>query len=139
MTVPLVTAELVLDSAAAGHLAVALRALAARNRRDGRALPGVLIVLQGAAETVVETGAPLQLSISSDHEPSPTIDGRGLFQDGDREYLTRNDASRIAGVSTPTVDRWVRAGTLASTKVGGVRRIRRADLDRLLASNAHAA
>ena len=39
-----------LDGDSAGHLAVALHALATRNRKQGRVFPAALIALQAAAE-----------------------------------------------------------------------------------------
>ena len=64
-----------LERDAAGMLAVALHALGARNRRDGRVFPATLILLQAVAENVIEGDEPMKLTISSGVEHSEGITG----------------------------------------------------------------
>ncbi len=50
------------------------------------------------------------------------------------ELLTIGDAARVLGVSVDTMRRWEREGKVAPTRtVGGQRRYRRAELDKLVA------
>lgn len=52
----------------------------------------------------------------------------------DQEYLTVRDASRFLGVSSETVYRLIRSGTLAGFRLGGGRTllVRRGDVSGLL-------
>lgn len=47
------------------------------------------------------------------------------------QLLRIRDVARYLNVSESTVWRWVRSGKLPSVRLGGVRRIRRADLEKL--------
>ena len=117
MRAPAMIVSFTLERDAAGQLAVALHALGARNRRDGRVFPATLILLQAVAENVIEGDEPMKLTISSgvEHsegitgtqEPSPSGNRRDVSDDDSHDFLTRNDAARIAGVSIATVDRWI--------------------------------
>jgi excisionase family DNA binding protein len=49
------------------------------------------------------------------------------------EYLTTRAAAHFAGVAMGTIRRWVREGRLPEHRAGRVVRVRRADLERLLA------
>lgn len=51
------------------------------------------------------------------------------------DYLTTSAAAEIASVSPATVRRWIASGLLAVSGVGRAVRIRRADLDALLATS----
>lgn len=51
------------------------------------------------------------------------------------EYLSPTTAAEIADVAPATVRRWVREGRLPGYGVGGRHRVRRSDLDRLLAGS----
>ncbi len=66
---------------------------------------------------------------SERHEQTSADNGKGggYGPSMDREYLTRTDVATMTGVHTRTVDRWVADG-LHSSKIGGARRISRADL-----------
>ena len=139
-----------LDGDSAGHLAVALHALATRNRKQGRVFPAALVALQAAAESVVQTGEPMRLTITnvdSSEAPGRTeqhgaaksetvANHRHDDPHGTRPYLTRTDVARLAGVHVSTVDRWLTNDQLQSHKVGGIRRIRRSDLDQFLGCRA---
>ena len=49
-------------------------------------------------------------------------------------YLGIAAAARYAAASRWTINRWVKQGLLRATRIGGVTRIRRTDLDTLLSS-----
>ncbi len=49
------------------------------------------------------------------------------------EYLTIAEAAAVAHVSKRTVERWVAGGVVRVVRVGRVVRIRRRDLERVLA------
>jgi excisionase family DNA binding protein len=49
-----------------------------------------------------------------------------------REHLRAGEIARLSGVSLRTVRRWIAAGTLPSTKVGGVRLVARQAVQQLL-------
>ena len=48
------------------------------------------------------------------------------------EYLSAKEVASLVGVSLRTVRRWIAEGTLPAARVGGVVRIRRRDLERVL-------
>ena len=130
-----------LDRDAAGHLAVALHALAARTRKQERVFPAALLALQSAAEHVLQADDPLRLVVSDTQEASEAITGtHEQSPEGGNEAnrenvsyaLTRTDVARLAGVSTATVDRWIANGKLPSIRHGRIRRVRREDLDQFL-------
>ena len=50
-----------------------------------------------------------------------------------RPFLTSIEVAAILGVSRRTVGRWGRSGHLHPVVVGGVKRYRRTEIDRLLA------
>lgn len=50
----------------------------------------------------------------------------------DREYLTVNEVASELGVTSRTVRNWIRAQRLAAKRVGGVVRILRVDLQRII-------
>lgn len=50
----------------------------------------------------------------------------------DREYLTVNEVASELGVTSRTVRNWIRAKRLAAKRVGGVVRILRVDLQRII-------
>lgn len=54
------------------------------------------------------------------------------------DYLTVNAAAEFASVATGTVRRWVREGLIAEHRAGRSLRVKRADLERLLAAPASA-
>jgi excisionase family DNA binding protein len=127
-----------LDGDSAGHLAVALIALAARKRKQGGAFPATLVALQAAAENVIQTGQPMRLTITSPQEHSISGDRSESVQDDlhEREFLTRSDVASIASVGIATVDRWIANDQLPSHKIGRTRRIRRSDFDRFFSRAA---
>lgn len=49
-------------------------------------------------------------------------------------YLPVADAARLASVATGTIRRWIREGRLAGYRAGRLLRVRRGELDELLAS-----
>ena len=49
-----------------------------------------------------------------------------------REVMTRIDFATAAKVSTRTIDRWLRNGTIRGSRIGGAVRIRATELDRVL-------
>jgi excisionase family DNA binding protein len=49
------------------------------------------------------------------------------------EYLRAADITRLTGMSTRTVRRWIADEIIPSTKLGGARLVAKADLGRLLA------
>ncbi len=53
-------------------------------------------------------------------------------------YLSAKEVATLLGVSLRTVRRWIAEGTLPAARLGGVVRIRRADLDRRLDPTAPA-
>jgi len=50
------------------------------------------------------------------------------------EYLSTTDAATVASVNEGTIRRWVRAGKLRGYRAGRVLRVRRDELDRMLAT-----
>ncbi len=50
----------------------------------------------------------------------------------DGPWLRPVDAARLASVSRRTLDRWLSTGLVRASRVGGVVRVERASLDRLL-------
>lgn len=48
------------------------------------------------------------------------------------EYLRATDIAQLTGASIRTVRRWIADETIPSTKLGGIRLVAKADLDRLL-------
>jgi excisionase family DNA binding protein len=56
----------------------------------------------------------------------------------DDEYLTVNEIAEHLKINPQTVRNWIGAGTLPAVRVGRRVRIRRADVDRLLAQGATA-
>ena len=60
-----------------------------------------------------------------------------LRSDADR-YLPTADAASLAGVAKGTIRRWVRENRIPGHRAGRVLRVRTSDLQRLLASGAHA-
>jgi excisionase family DNA binding protein len=48
------------------------------------------------------------------------------------EYLRARDVAEITGISIRTIRRWIAAGILPSTKVGGARLVPKTALERLL-------
>ena len=114
-----------IDRDTAGHLAVALRRHRADLAERGWAEPPGLSDLQGAALRVVEA-----------QERSGGLSRLGALDDDldARDFLTRKDICRLAGVSLSTVKRWLQSGDLPSTQHGRIRRVVRADLDRFLSA-----
>lgn len=49
----------------------------------------------------------------------------------DGEYLSLKEVGALLGLSDATIRRRLKDGTLPAAKIGGVWRVRRADLDRL--------
>ncbi|MBI2371205.1 MAG: helix-turn-helix domain-containing protein [Deltaproteobacteria bacterium] len=49
--------------------------------------------------------------------------------------LKIKDAARYLNVSASTIWRWVRTGKVPSVRLGGIRRIRRSDLEKLAAED----
>ena len=49
----------------------------------------------------------------------------------DNELFTPREAADFLKVNVRTIYRWVKNGTIASTKIAGTLRIRKADLDNL--------
>ena len=111
---------LALDRDVAGHLALALRRYHSELDRLGLAKPPALVDLETTALSVVRR----QEESSRDNvQTVPDDDWH------ERDFLSRHDVSRCAGVSLKTVDRWIASGELRSCRRGGLRRIARADLD----------
>ena len=54
------------------------------------------------------------------------------------ELLTSQEVADIFRVSTMTVTRWAKAGTIAQVRIGGTIRFRRTDVEALLASDGAA-
>lgn len=52
------------------------------------------------------------------------------------EFLSLKEVGVLLGLSEATIRRRLRDGTLPAVKIGGVWRVRRADLDRLLTPRA---
>jgi len=48
------------------------------------------------------------------------------------QLLSVKEAAALVGVSQATMWRWIRQGHIPTVKIGGLRRIRRADFDRLI-------
>jgi excisionase family DNA binding protein len=55
---------------------------------------------------------------------------------GEREYLTTQEAAQLARVVPGTIRRWIREGRLPGANAGREVRVRRADLDRLMTCSA---
>jgi excisionase family DNA binding protein len=47
------------------------------------------------------------------------------------ELMETDEIARIFKVNPRTIERWVAAGILPAVRVGGIRRFRRSDIDRL--------
>lgn len=52
--------------------------------------------------------------------------------------MTTAEVAERLRVSTQTVSRWAKSGTLMSVRIGGVLRFRRSDIDALVAAEATA-
>jgi excisionase family DNA binding protein len=63
--------------------------------------------------------------------------GSKLFQAPD-EYLTQNQAGELLGVTSRTIFQWAKEGKLRVSKLGRLVRIRRSDIDRMMADFATA-
>lgn len=50
-------------------------------------------------------------------------------------YLRPEDAAKYAAIGTRTLYRWIATGKIKPSKIGRVRLVRVADLDRLIASH----
>ena len=48
------------------------------------------------------------------------------------QFFSRNQVADIIGITTRTVDRWIGQGTLKRVKVGGIVRIPRTSLEKVL-------
>jgi len=114
-----------IDRDTAGHLAVALRRHRGRLAELGGAEPPGLADLETLAVRVYEG-----------HEGSRRISVPASVDDDldARDFLTRRDICRLAGVSLSTVKRWLQSGDLPSTQHGRIRRVARVDLDRFLSA-----
>jgi excisionase family DNA binding protein len=53
-----------------------------------------------------------------------------------REWLTVKQAAEYLQVSTATITRWIREGTLAASQVGSTYRIAAATIERMLEAGA---
>lgn len=49
------------------------------------------------------------------------------------EWMTAYDAAQVLGVHPKTLRKWIREGKLEATRAGSRHRVRRADIDRMLA------
>ena len=110
------------DADLAGHVGVALRRHRDALQKNGLAEPPGLADLESAVLEVTKRQRATQ-SDSVTRAPDDGLD--------EREYLTRNDISRLAAVSVRTVDRWLTTG-LPSHRRGRIRRVARSDLARFL-------
>jgi len=115
-----------LDRVAAAHLLLALRGHRRLCREQGYALPSALGQLERTALTALEpTGADRnrqEPTPAPGPSPEPVIVGPMT--------CTIHEAAAAIGVSTRSIERHVAAGEIASTKVGGSRRIPLAELER---------
>ena len=113
------------------HLALALKSHKYSLRRNGQDEPRGFTELEEHVAEIVRRRQHAPAGAVPDKTPSYAL--REL------EYLDRRQAGAIAGVSTRTIDRWLADGRLRSERIGGVRRIARADLDDCLRGNRVAA
>lgn len=119
-----------LDADTCAHLAIALRAHKMSLARHGQSEPAGFTELE---EYVTELVKRRQGASAA------TVSDTRMHDLREREFLTREQASFIASVSVSTVDRWTASGRLPSRRIGGLRRIARADLDACLGGNGVAA
>ena len=64
-------------------------------------------------------------------EPSTQGPHKDDILEDPREFLSIRQVAALLGVTEWTVKNWVYDGHLPSAKIGGTRRIRRSDIDRL--------
>lgn len=123
-----------LDGDLCSHLIAALGRHRAFLHGRGLAEPPALIALQATVRSAVDSDEPVRMTITNNQEQSlgrtrPTVSEDDLRA---REFLTRHDVARLAGVGIATVDRWLTNDQLPSHKIGRLRRVRRSDLYQFL-------
>jgi excisionase family DNA binding protein len=113
------------DRDVAAHLVVAIRRHRAQLERLGAAEPGALATLEATVQTLMES-----------RELSGAVIVGASVDDvrDDLAYLSRGEIARRVGVSLSTVDRWIKSGSLPSTKRGRMRRVSRTELEYFLAA-----
>lgn len=124
MSAPASGALLALDERAWAHVAVALSRYVRAARTDGAQVPPVVARLLEVA-----------LICARGRQEAPTVDALGELVDAAPVSLLLRPAAVAAAldVSERTVDRLLASGALASVRVSGTRRVRRADLEDFVA------
>jgi excisionase family DNA binding protein len=116
-----------IDRETARHLAIACRRHRQVGEQLGHEIPAGVADLEAFCVEIAST---------SDHGRSRAItsqavrDDRAMTQSA--EWLSAEQAAQTAGLSIATVRRRIADGSLASSKVGRSRRIRRRELDRFM-------
>lgn len=108
------------------HLAVALSRYLKEAAREGRGVPAELVaVLDFATDAVRERQGAPTVGVCADPDHAGGMSAKLL--------LTRREVANLLGVSMRTLERRIAAGELPLVMVGGVPRVRRADLDKYVA------
>ncbi|CAN5860351.1 hypothetical protein BH23ACT8_BH23ACT8_15700 [soil metagenome] len=110
------------DEWTAAHLAAAIRQHRRSMAAHGHPHPAALLDLEAAFTSRARRG-PGGATLA---DPAGIVDDQPM----DSVLLTTPRAAELLSLSPRTVKRLVADGRLASVKIGGARRIRRADLDR---------
>lgn len=109
----------------AGQYALA-RALRGWLRHAGPAPPGLLREVEALAAFVTRRAEACHAVTMVD----ATTEARQVPEQ--RELLSTDEVAEVLGVSARTVKRRIADGSLASVKHGGLRQVRRGDLDRYI-------